>query len=75
MGGKKAKENRSFSPGKHYELAHHMIKEVFHTYKEAVTDTEGKITVRGFKGLYSISVDGKKYNVELLKDSSRKINL
>ena len=40
-----------------YERLHHLIKEEWHTEYDATTDSEGYVTIKGFKGKYEITAD------------------
>ena len=43
-----------------YNALHHLIKEEWHTSCESVTDADGYVTVKGFKGSYDVTASGKK---------------
>ena len=59
--------------------AYHALKSLIHgaweTHEQLVTDAEGYATLTGFKGGYTLTVDGKTAATELTADSEQTITL
>ncbi|MBP5465252.1 MAG: endo-1,4-beta-xylanase, partial [Treponema sp.] len=52
-----------------YNALHRLIKEEWHTSCEAVTDANGYVTVKGFKGCYELTAKDKKGRFKLADSS------
>ena len=61
------------SPKPAFYTIKNLFEKVWHTEEEIITNESGKATFRGFYGEYEITVNGKKYNVNLGKNSDKKI--
>ena len=58
-----------------YEMLRKLVGEEWHTNITAVTDSEGRVTVEGFKGDYCVSADGAKGKFVLHDDTPVSIKL
>lgn len=54
---------RDFSPKPAYDMLKELINHEWSTEYSAVTDENGCITLKGFKGEYELTVDGRSYTV------------
>lgn len=61
------------SPKPAFYTIKNLFEKVWHTEEEIITNESGKATFRGFYGEYEITINGKKYNVNLGKNSDKKI--
>lgn len=58
-----------------YEMIKHLFNERWHTDTQATTDGEGTAVFNGFYGDYEISIDGKKFDISLRKDSFNRFEI
>lgn len=58
-----------------YHALHSLIHGEWETHEKLVTDGEGYITFTGFKGGYTLIVDGRKASIELTEDVQKTLNI
>ena len=58
-----------------YQALHSLIHGEWETHEKLVTDSEGYITFTGFKGGYTLIIDGKEASIELTEDVQKTLTI